>query len=118
MTLQQLHDLVHSTAVFPTKDYPGSTSAINYCLVGLGGEVGETLNTWKKCLRGDDASIASGLIEDRRQLLLKELRGTLWYLTESFRMLDSDIESEAVILINELADRQSRGVIKGTGDDR
>ena len=119
MTLLELHEGVHATAEYPNAGQ-NSIFTQNYCLVGLAGEVGEVLNQWKKLLRGDyNTGGESGVISPQhREKILKELRGAIWYLTESFRVFSSTIDLEAIILLAELKSRSERGVIKGSGDNR
>lgn len=105
-----------------TADYPeagtGSKVAINYCLMGLGGEVGEIQNKWKKILRGDVIDEADML--RRCADLSNELGDVLWYLTRAVEEID-EIGALRIVAernIEKLAARKENNQIKGDGDNR
>lgn len=93
-----------STAIYPKK------ARTFYPAMGLGGEAGEILNKIKKVLR-DRASID-------KDDLKKELGDCLWYI--ALIADDEGIPLSEVALANvvKLLDRQERGVIGGSGDNR
>jgi NTP pyrophosphatase (non-canonical NTP hydrolase) len=88
------------------------TERTNYCLLGLGGEVGELLNKWKKFHR-------DGLeFEAVRSTLLEELGDVLWYAALLAVELDMPLSLIASGNLAKLRDRQERGVLGGSGDER
>jgi NTP pyrophosphatase (non-canonical NTP hydrolase) len=112
MSLNYYQQEAGTTAIYPERG-TGSRTAINYCLVGMGGEAGEVLNKWKKILRGDKP-----LDLNARQAFAKELGGVLWYLARAANELDYSLEEVAAFNLAELASRSARGTIQGDGDDR
>ncbi len=83
-------------------------------ILGLNGEAGEAAEHLKKTLR-DDGGVLS---DQRRDLLLKELGDTLWYVTQAASALDSSLEEVAKANIAKLASRADRGAVGGSGDER
>ena len=84
--------------------------AVVYPALGLAGESGEVAEKVKKWLCGDK--------ELDREGLLKELGDVLWYLSALAGDLGLTLEEVAYANINKLLDRQSKGTIKGDGDNR
>ena len=80
------------------------------CLVaGLCSEAGEVAGKFKKALRdGGDA----------RQAMIAEIGDVLWYCACLARECGVSLEMVARANLVKLADRQQRGVIGGSGDDR
>lgn len=93
-------------AVYPDAG-TGSDQAVNYCIVGLCGEVGELANKWKKFLRGDSGGD-----------IVEEVGDVLWYTARLADELGLLLGAAADRNIEKLEDRKARGVIKGSGDDR
>jgi NTP pyrophosphatase (non-canonical NTP hydrolase) len=93
-----------ATAVYPDKH------AIVYPALGLSGEAGEVSEKVKKWLRGDR--------DLDRAAVAKELGDVLWYLSALATDLGFTLEEVAQINVNKLLDRQSKGTIKGDGDNR
>ena len=77
---------------------------VDYMLIGLGNEAGETLGKYKKVLRGDYK------LEDIREKLIDECGDTLWYISGLLKILDCTLEEAAQRNINKLNDRKERGV--------
>lgn len=103
----------HATATYVGKS-TGSDAAINYCLVGLAGEVGEALNKWKKYLRKD----SFGQELEQKVAISGELGDILWYTMAAAHELGIDLEAVAQNNLSKLEGRKERGVIKGDGDNR
>lgn len=82
-----------------------------YPFIKLAGESGEVLEKIGKSLRDN-----GGLVD--RDALLKELGDVLWYVTKSATALGSSLELVAAMNLAKLAQRESRGTIQGSGDDR
>lgn len=104
MHLGQYQRRAVETAIYP-REY-----AITYPLLGLAGEVGEFCNKYKKVLRdGKEFSI-----EDMQS----ELGDILWYVALVAHDADISLESVGYNNILKLNDRQTRGVLGGSGDAR
>jgi NTP pyrophosphatase (non-canonical NTP hydrolase) len=68
----------------------------------------------KKIVRDRD-----NVVDDKcRAELEKELGDVLWYIANLAVELDLDLENIAQKNIEKLADRQERGVLHGSGDNR
>lgn len=92
----------------------GSFNALNYCLVGMAGEVGEIMNKWGKIIRDQDGLATNAQKAD----ISKEVGDVLWFMT---RALDEMGESLGVVMDSNLAklrSRKERGVLSGSGDNR
>ncbi len=104
MTLNDYQRLAEQTAVYPGRD---SDAGLNYCLLGLGGEVGELLNKQKKVLRGDygdDVILAN-------KHLIKELGDVLWYASQIALELGTTLDAVAVWNLAKLKKRQDDGTL-------
>lgn len=110
-TFDNYQDDASTTAIYPDSG-TGSDKAINYAIVAAAGEAGEIANKWKKVLRGDYDSA------DIRDTILGEVRGVLWYLARICTEYNTSLGEQAYTNIIELTDRQRRGVIRGSGDNR
>jgi NTP pyrophosphatase (non-canonical NTP hydrolase) len=108
MTFNEYQKMALETAIY------GKENALSYVLLGLSGEVGELCNKYKKTLRDDDGVLTL----DKQKDLLKELGDVLWYVAALADELDADLGVIAQHNISKLYDRQSRGVIGGSGDAR
>jgi len=87
-----------------------SSRNVPYMTLGLTGEAGEIANKAKKVIR-------DGKALDREDMI-KELGDCLWYIAGIASVLDIDMEHIAEANIAKLKDRQNRGVIGGSGDNR
>ena len=83
-------------------------------VLGLVGEAGETADKIKKILRDKDG-VVSG--EDR-DLVVKELGDTLWYIASIARYMDVSLSKVASSNIDKLESRYQRNQIHGEGDER
>tara|TARA_R100000951_G_scaffold108976_1_gene105652 strand:+ start:27624 stop:27941 length:318 start_codon:yes stop_codon:yes gene_type:complete len=79
-------------------------------LLGLCGEAGEVAEKAKKQLR-DNAKVTSEEIQ-------RELGDVLFYVAALSNLYGSNLEAVAKMNLDKLNDRQSRGVLKGSGDNR
>lgn len=106
MKLDEYQQRANETAIYP--------EGLNYPILGLAGEAGELCNKYKKILRdkGGEADI-----NDLGQLA-KELGDVLWYVAQIATELDTDLETVARRNLMKLEDRQNRGVLGGSGDNR
>ncbi len=85
-----------------------------HLVLGLVGETGEIAEKIKKVVRDQNSNL--DLID--RNDIEKELGDILWYLTVLGDYLGLSLESIAIKNKNKLADRQTRGVLEGSGDNR
>lgn len=83
-------------------------------VLGLGDEVGEVQAIFKKWIRDNEADF------DRLDVdsVKKEMGDVLWYIAVVAHDLGINLEDVAQYNIKKLADRQQRGVLRGSGDDR
>lgn len=100
-----------TTAIYPDNGL-GTDKAITYVLLGLVGEAGELGNTYKKYFRGD---ITRNAVMAKLQL---ELGDVLWYLSQLATELGVNLEDIAEDNLGKLRDRQDRGMLQGSGDNR
>ena len=106
MNLDEYQERAGETAIYP--------DGLNYPILGLAGEAGELCNKYKKILRdkGGEADI------NDMDELAKELGDVLWYVAQIATELDTDLEIVARRNLMKLEDRQNRGVLGGSGDNR
>ena len=110
---QMFHDMndmdVYQHKAKQTAIYPQS-KALEYLALKLAGEAGEVAEKVGKVLR-DNTRVND---ED----LAKELGDVLWYVANLADYLGYDLSEIADRNLKKLADRQSRGVLGGSGDNR
>ena len=87
--------------------------AVTYDGLGLG-EVGEVQGKIKKIIRDNGGIITPEATEE----IKKELGDTLWYIASMCENLGITLEDVAKANIDKLHDRQKRGVLGGSGDNR
>ncbi len=111
MDFNEYQKLASKTATFESKPLQYQ---LMYIALGVAGEAGEVADKIKKIMRNDD-----GAIDDaKRDDLKKELGDVLWYLSQMARVLEIPFDDVAETNIKKIMDRQARGVIKSTGDNR
>jgi NTP pyrophosphatase (non-canonical NTP hydrolase) len=96
-----------STAV-----YPNIGENAVYPAFGLANEAGEVLGKLKKSMRdgwSDDATA---------EAIRDELGDVLWYIAVLAAEYQLDLNDIAQRNVDKLTDRKSRGVLKGSGDNR
>jgi NTP pyrophosphatase (non-canonical NTP hydrolase) len=108
--LEQYEAITEQTGLYP-EGGTGSLVAVNYCCLGLG-EAGELQGKLKKVWRGDTT------LDAQREALLDEAGDTLWYLTRLSIELGSGLQDLIERNGRKVLDRKSRGVIRGSGDNR
>lgn len=81
---------------------------------GLVGESGEVAEKVKKILRDKNGQLS----DEDKQELLKELGDILWYVNAVSQLLGSNLEEVASANLTKVLSRKSRGVTKGSGDNR
>lgn len=83
-------------------------------VLGIGGEAGEITEKMKKIIRDKD-----GVLDDEdREAFIKELGDVLWYLAVLADHLGYTFEEVGKRNIQKLRSRQSRDVLRGSGDER
>ena len=85
-----------------------------HLLLGLVGETGEVAEKFKKLVRDKDGDLNKLDRDD----IIKEFGDILWYLSVLADFLGVPLEEVAEKNIKKLTDRQERGVLKGSGDNR
>jgi len=87
--------------------------AVSYDGLGLG-EAGEVQGKIKKIIRDNGGIITPEATEE----IKKELGDTLWYIASMCENLGITLGDVANSNIEKLHDRQKRGVLNGSGDNR
>ena len=105
----------YSLMAWGTSIYPKDGLLKNLAL-GIAGEAGEIANKVKKLDR--DLGGEGGMTDEAADEILKECGDALWYLAVLIRALHGNMGEVAVANIAKLRDRQKRGVIGGSGDNR
>ncbi len=90
----------------------------SYPFFGLVEEVGEFMGLFAKAHRGDDMVARFGSEDAVQEAVVKELGDVLWMLSAVCHEMGTSLEEIANTNIEKLQDRATRGVIKGTGDNR
>lgn len=103
----------YSAEARSTEFFPRDLS-IAYLVIGLAGETGELCNKYKKVLRDEGGELTEQNLLDMR----KEVGDVLWYLDRLAENLGTSLGAEAFNNIKKLKDRQARGVVAGSGDNR
>lgn len=107
-TLDDYQARARKTAIYP------ADQAIPYCVLGLTSEAGEVAGKWKKVIR-DEGGV---LTDAKAEVIASELGDVLWYVACLAFELGFSLAELADQNIAKLNDRQSRGVIGGSGDTR
>jgi NTP pyrophosphatase (non-canonical NTP hydrolase) len=97
-----------ATAVYP------ETNSIIYCTLGLCGETGEVAEKIKKVLRDNNGELDA----DSVTAIKLELGDVLWYIAQLATKLGLSLDAIAKANIQKTQDRQKRGQLGGSGDDR
>jgi len=99
------------TAIYPGQ---GTEGGIYYCLLGLGGEVGECLQLMKKLIR-DREGVRDDEFADEMK---RELGDCLWYISQLSAELGLSLDDVAITNSKKLEDRQERNQLQGDGSNR
>jgi NTP pyrophosphatase (non-canonical NTP hydrolase) len=118
MTFNEYQAAARSMAQYPEKD-----DNIAYPSLKLCGEAGEVAEKVGKLMRNHGLApydVAKFVRADPAVLeaIKKELGDVLWYVSDLASVLGVPLEDVATSNIAKLTDRQQRGVIKSSGDDR
>ena len=105
-----------------------SCNNFSYMMLNLVGEVGEFAGKIAKAIRHETGSVGGnelwfhsqgGVVADEQLTeLRKEAGDILWQLAGLCRIMGWNLEDVAAENLRKLADRKSRGVIDGSGDNR
>lgn len=111
--------------------YPGRNSPLGlmYVALKLNGEAGELAEHVGKAMRDDDFAktawdvdkgpfLDGQLTPERKALIIKEVGDNLWYLSAICNELGIKLSDAAIGNLTKLSDRQDRGVLRGSGDER
>lgn len=122
----------YQRAATKTAIYPGHGTPLGlaYVALKLNGEAGEFAEHVGKAMR-DDALMVMGhstyngrsliinpLTPERRRFLIKEAGDVLWYLSAACNELGIKLSDVASGNLEKLYDRQRRGKLGGSGDNR
>lgn len=80
---------------------------LTYAMLGLGGEVGEVIELYKKVMRKVEPALVPH--QPERDDLLDELGDVLWYAAKIAKLLGSNIEEVANRNIAKITRRQKEG---------
>lgn len=83
-------------------------------VLGIAGEASEVAEKWKKIVAYREGVIT----DDDKAEIGKEIGDVLWYMTVFADMLGLSMNDIAVKNADKLASRKTRGVQKGSGDNR
>tara|TARA_R110000824_G_scaffold363766_1_gene552077 strand:+ start:36 stop:380 length:345 start_codon:yes stop_codon:yes gene_type:complete len=97
-----------------TAIYPDKGNNLYYPALGLVGEAGEVCNKIKKVMRDQNGEATP----EQKNEIAKELGDVMWYLATLATELDSHLGCIADHNLKKLEDRQKRGVLRGSGDNR
>ena len=103
MDMDEYQKTASETAIYSGKH------AVIYPALGLAAESGEVANKVKKILRDGDFD---------RKAIADEIGDCLWYIAALCRDLNISMNDVAKTNLFKLQDRQKRGVISGSGDNR
>lgn len=104
------------TAKYDLAEATNDLKAVGFIekVLGLVGEAGETADKIKKILRDKNGVVSN---EDK-DLIVKELGDTLWYIAAISRYLEVPLSEVADNNISKLESRYQRNKIHGEGDKR
>ena len=94
--------------------YPNLGSNNIYPTLGLVGEAGEVAEKVKKVLRDKNGEFDN----QSKEAIKKELGDVLWYLSNLCTEFKFSLNDVALLNLEKLKLRSSRGNISGSGDDR
>jgi NTP pyrophosphatase (non-canonical NTP hydrolase) len=100
-----------------TARYPDGARVL-YPTLKLAGEAGEVAEKLGKLMRDEGFAPGDPLTGAQREALTKELGDVLWYVAVLARDLGVSLDEVGSRNLDKLADRQRRGVIGGSGDER
>lgn len=117
-TLNGYQKAAQFTAVYPGKD---TFWGLTYTALKGSGEAGEFSEKVGKLMRDDGLthlSTSANIPTDKWNDLVKEIGDELWYIAAKCSELGIMLEDVARLNIEKLKDRQARGTLSGSGDNR
>ena len=108
----------YQKAATATAQYPNVGKNLVYPALGLSGEAGEYLDKVKKLWRNRGEMSDENLTTSEIVEFAKEIGDVLWYAAACANELHLSLGDIADVNIAKLRDRQARGVIKSSGDNR
>ena len=130
ISLSHYQEVVSKSAIYPGRD---SFVGLIYTAGKMVGEAGELNEKVMKAMRDDPTivldydepnetgiNITFGYLIDpeRRNALRDELGDVLWYWVSTCRELGFTVDEIMIRNVEKLYDRQERGVLQGSGDNR
>ena len=106
LSFNEYQQRADKTAIYPPE------KGFEYLATGLAAEAGEVAGLISKGIRGDNIGMVA---EDD---LVKEIGDVLWFVAQLASHMDIDLEKVAEINLTKLEDRQKRGTLRGSGDNR
>lgn len=97
-----------------TAIYPNAGTDLVYPTLGLSGESGEFAEKVKKLIRDKGSKVD----DEFRMEIMKELGDVLWYVSALAKTLNLKLGEVARINLMKLQNRQRRGKLGGSGDNR
>ena len=115
MTFEEYQEGAMSTAIYPDE--------LIYPVLGLVGEAGEVAEKVKKFFRDNQFEVmcedaVAEIPAETRMEIAKELSDCLWYVTAIASDIGYSLEEIAELNLTKLADRNQRGKLTGSGDNR
>ena len=104
----------YQQATSQTAKYPPS-QALEYLSLGIASEAGEVAGKMKKWIRDGDSKMTR---EEWVQAMSSEIGDVLWYVARLADELGLSLSEIAEENMAKLLDRNARGVIGGSGDNR
>jgi NTP pyrophosphatase (non-canonical NTP hydrolase) len=104
----------YQMAARKTAIYHSNPNAQLYPYLGLAGETGEVCEKVKKIIRDKNGKFGP----DDVAAIKKELSDVCWYVANIAADLNLTLEEVFQCNIDKLKDRQERGVLQGSGDNR
>lgn len=114
MTFDEYQKQAISTDTFGGKPQPIDSHAFLSKLLGLVGETGEIAEKFKKLFRDKNGELSD---LDKGEIT-KELGDVLWYINAICCYLDIELKDVAEGNLDKVLSRKSRGVSRGSGDNR
>lgn len=110
--MNRYQELSKTTAMYI--DRMSREMGIYYVVLGLASEAGEVAGKLKKALRDNGGQVDTRI----RSMMLDELGDVLWYVAQVCEELGFPMGAVARMNLNKLFDREDRGVLAGSGDNR
>lgn len=111
MTFEDYQKAAVTTAL---KSYDDEILQNSIWVMGIAGEAGEIVEKWKKAVAYREGKFSDDEFADFK----KEFADVIWYIAVLAESLGVSLEEIMEHNVKKLADRQKRGVIKGSGDNR